>query len=75
MLNLFLIKIKIMTQYCPPPVLVKAWLMLINSRSSDSDEARAHAKRMIDVNFGSVDLAIIYLEQSQSDNTPMKVGM
>jgi hypothetical protein len=64
-----------MSQYCPPPVLVKTWLMLINSRSSDSDEARAHAKRMIDVNFGSVDLAIIYLEQSQSDNTPMKVDM
>jgi hypothetical protein len=64
-----------MSQYCPPPVLVKTWLMLINSRSSDSDKARAHAKRMIDVNFGSVDLAIIYLEQSQSDNTLLKVGM
>ena len=64
-----------MSQYCPPPVLVKTWLMLINSRSSDSDEARAHAKRMIDVNFGSVDLAIIYLDQLHSDNMPVKVGM
>jgi hypothetical protein len=73
MLNLFLIKMKIMSQYCPPPVLMKTWLMLIDLRSSD--EARAHGKRMIDVNFGSVDLAIIYLEQSHSDNTLVKVGM
>jgi len=62
-----------MSQYCPPPVLVKTWLMLIGLRSSD--EARARAKRMIDVNFGSVDLAIIYVEQSHSDNTLLKVGM
>jgi hypothetical protein len=62
-----------MSQYCPPPVLVKTWLMLIDL--SSSDEARARAKRMIDVNFGSVDLAIIYVEQSHSDNTLLKVGM
>jgi hypothetical protein len=62
-----------MSQYCPPPVLVKTWLMLIDLRSSD--EARARAKRMIDVNFGSVDLAIIYVKQSHSDNTLLKVGM
>jgi len=47
--------------------------MLINL--SSSNEARAHGRRMIDVNFGSVDLAIIYLEQSHSDNTRVKVGM
>jgi hypothetical protein len=47
--------------------------MLIDLRSSD--EARARAKRMIDVNFGSVDLAIIYVKQSHSDNTLLKVGM
>ena len=57
----------IMSQYCPPPVLVKTWLMLINLRFYD--EARVRAKRMIDVNFGSVDLAVIYLEQSHRDNT------
>jgi len=62
-----------MSQYCPPPVLVKTWLMLINLRSSD--EARDHAKRMIKRNFGSVDLATTYLEQSQSDNILVKVGM
>jgi hypothetical protein len=54
---------KIMSQYCPPPVLVKTWLMLIDLRSSA--EARAHAKRMINRNFGSIDLAIIYIEQNQ----------
>ena len=64
---------KIMSQYCPPPVLVKTWLMLIDLRSSA--EARAHAKRMIDLNFGSVDLAITYLEQSHSDNMLVKVGI
>ena len=58
-----------MSQYCPPPVLVKTWLMLINLRFYD--EARVRAKKMIDVNFGSVDLAIIYLEQSHIDNTPI----
>jgi len=62
-----------MSEYCPPPVLVKTWLMLINL--SSSDEARDHAKRMINRNFGSVDLAITYLEQSQSDNMLVKVGM
>lgn len=64
---------KIMSKYCPPPVLVKTWLMLINLRSSD--EARDHAKRMINSNFGSVDLAITYLEQSHIDNMQVKVGM
>jgi hypothetical protein len=64
---------KIMSEYCPPPVLVKTWLMLINL--SSSDEARDHAKRMVNRNFGSVDLAITYLEQSQSDNMLVKVGM
>jgi len=54
---------KIMSHYCPPPVLVKTWLMLIDLRSSA--EARAHAKRMINRNFGSVDLAFAYLEQNQ----------
>jgi len=47
--------------------------MLIDLRSSA--EARAHAKRMIDLNFGSVDLAITYLEQSHSDNMLVKVGI
>ena len=37
--------------------------MLINL--SSSDEAIDHAKRMINRNFGSVDLAIAYLEQNQ----------
>ena len=47
--------------------------MLINL--SSSDEARDHAKRMINRNVGSVDLAITYLEQSHSDNMLVKVDM
>ena len=53
----------IMSQYIPPIVLVKTWLQLINL--SVEKEVRAHAKRMINRNFGSVDLAIAYLEQNQ----------
>jgi hypothetical protein len=34
-----------MSQYCPPPILVKTWLMLINL--SASDEAGAHGKRIL----------------------------
>jgi hypothetical protein len=64
---------KNMSQHCPPPVLVKTWLMLINL--SFYDEARDHAKRMINRNFGSVDLANTYLEQSHSDNMLVKVDV
>jgi hypothetical protein len=53
----------IMTQHNPPIVLVKTWLQLVNF--STEKEARDHSKRMINRNFGSVDLAIIYIEQNQ----------
>jgi hypothetical protein len=53
----------IMTQYIPPIVLVKTWLQLVNF--STEKEARDHSKRMINRNFGSVDLAVAYLEQNQ----------
>jgi hypothetical protein len=52
-----------MKQYIPPIVLVKTWLQLVNF--STEKEARDHSKRMINRNFGSVDLAIAYLEQNQ----------
>jgi hypothetical protein len=54
-----------MSQYIPPIVLVKTWLQLINF--SVEKEVRGHAKRMINRNFGSVDLAVAYLEQCQLD--------
>jgi hypothetical protein len=53
----------IMSQYIPPIVLVKTWLQLI--KFSTEKEARDHSKRMINRNFGSVELAIAYLEQNQ----------
>jgi hypothetical protein len=52
-----------MTQNNPPIVLVKTWLQLVNF--STEEEVRNHSKRMINRNFGSIDLAIIYIEQNQ----------
>jgi hypothetical protein len=50
----------IMSKHTPPVVLVTTWLELINL--STEEDARKHAKRMIKINFGSVDLAIVYIE-------------
>jgi hypothetical protein len=52
-----------MSQYVPPIVLVKPWLQLVSF--STEKEVRNHSKRMINRNFGSVDLAITYIEQNQ----------
>jgi hypothetical protein len=52
-----------MSQCYPPNALVKTWLQLVSF--STEKEARNHSKRMINRNFGSVDLAIIYIEQNQ----------
>jgi hypothetical protein len=52
-----------MTQNNPPIVLVKTWLQLVNF--STEEEVRNHSQRMINRNFGSIDLAIIYIEQNQ----------
>jgi hypothetical protein len=51
----------IMSQYKPPPILVNTWLQLLGLNSEP--EATENAKKMINRNFGSVDLAILYLEQ------------
>jgi hypothetical protein len=53
----------IMSQYNPPIALVKTWLQLVNF--STEEEVRNHSERMINRNFGSIDLAIIYIEQKQ----------
>jgi disulfide oxidoreductase YuzD len=52
-----------MSQYIPPIALVKTWLQLVNF--STEKEAKDHSKRMINRNFGSIDLAITYIEQNQ----------
>jgi hypothetical protein len=52
-----------MPQYNPPIALIKTWLQLVSF--STEKEVRDHSKRMINRNFGSVDLAITYLEQNQ----------
>jgi hypothetical protein len=58
-----------MSQYIPPIVLVKTWLQLVNF--STEKEARDHSKRMININFGSVDLAITYIEQYKPTKSPI----
>jgi hypothetical protein len=45
----------------PPSVLVKTWLEL--SRNSEEKDAMQHANRMLIRAFGSVELAVIYMEQ------------
>jgi hypothetical protein len=52
-----------MSQYNPPIALVKTWLQLVSF--STEEEVSDHSKRMINRNFGSVDLAITYIEQNQ----------
>jgi hypothetical protein len=52
-----------MSQYNPPIALVKTWLQLVSF--STEKEVSDHSKRMINKNFGSVDLAITYIEQNQ----------
>jgi hypothetical protein len=48
----------------PPPVLlVKTWFQIMCSQ--EDPEAISHAKKMIERNFGSVDLAQLYLEHYQ----------
>jgi hypothetical protein len=53
----------IMSQCIPPIALVKTWLQLVSF--SAEKEARNYSQRMINLNFGSIDLAIIYIEQNQ----------
>jgi hypothetical protein len=53
----------LMSQCYPPIALVKIWLQLVSF--STEKEVRNHSKRMICRNFGSVDLAITYIEQNQ----------
>jgi hypothetical protein len=49
---------------CNPPIaLVKTWLQLVSF--STEKEVSDHSKRMINKNFGSVDLEITYIEQNQ----------
>jgi hypothetical protein len=52
----------IMSQYIPPIALVKTWLQLVSF--STEEEVRNYSKRMINRNFGSIDLAITYIEQN-----------
>jgi hypothetical protein len=44
----------------PPPMLVNTWLYVLTS--ADEEEARRHAKKMLNDAFGSVEFAIMYLE-------------
>jgi hypothetical protein len=58
-----------MSQYIPPIVLVKTWLQLVNF--STESEVRDHSQKMINRNFGSVDLALTYVEQYKPTKSPL----
>jgi hypothetical protein len=47
----------------PPVMLVKTWLYILTS--ADEEDARRHAKRMLLDVFGSVEVAIMYLEDHE----------
>ncbi|MFT6905757.1 MAG: hypothetical protein ACJAS1_002415 [Oleiphilaceae bacterium] len=47
----------------PPAMLVKTWLYILSS--ADEEEARRHAKKMLNDAFGSVEFAIMYLENHE----------
>jgi hypothetical protein len=49
--------------YNPPAMLVKTWLYILTS--ADENEARRHAKKMLNDAFGSVEFAIMYLENHE----------
>jgi hypothetical protein len=53
-----------MYQPLPPIVLVTTWLQLL--RADTDEEARLHAKRMLNRAFGTVELAVKYVEQNGS---------
>jgi hypothetical protein len=54
-----------MNQLAPPPfVLVKTWLELL--KNAEEKEVRQHVNRMLVDAFGSVEVAVIYLEQQGS---------
>jgi hypothetical protein len=47
----------------PPAMLVKTWLYILTS--ADEEDARRHAKKMLNDAFGSVEFAIMYLENHE----------
>jgi hypothetical protein len=47
----------------PPLMLVNTWLYILTS--ADKNEARRHAKKMLNDAFGSVEFAIMYLENHE----------
>jgi hypothetical protein len=51
----------VMSPPIPPIVLVQTWLQLL--RADTDEEARTHAKKMLNHVFGSVDLAVEHVEQ------------
>jgi hypothetical protein len=48
----------------PPAMLVKTWLYILTS-ADEEEEARRHAKKMLNDAFGSLEFAIMYLENHE----------
>ncbi|WP_286272564.1 hypothetical protein [Thalassotalea hakodatensis] len=47
-----------------PETLVKTWLFLAHTSEPKLANAKKHARQQLNDKFGSIELAIIYLEQS-----------
>ena len=57
-----------MNAYNPPTtLLVRTWFQILSSQ--EDPEALKHAKQIIERNFGSVELACLYLEQVEQKKT------
>jgi hypothetical protein len=54
--------------YTPPVALVNTWLEVF--RSNYDEEATQRVKNKLERNFGSVDLAVIYIEQQNEQLSP-----
>jgi hypothetical protein len=54
--------------YTPPVALVNTWLEVF--RSNYDEEATQRVKNKLEHNFGSVDLAVMYIEQQNEQLSP-----
>lgn len=50
----------------PPVALVQTWLFLLSDDSLELKNARLRADYFIEINFGSVEIAKIYIEQHEN---------
>jgi hypothetical protein len=52
----------------PPVILVETWIYLATNRSSELDHIKLINSKNINHFFGSVELALLYVEQVKNNN-------